>query len=115
MFGDSYLAATQVAVAPLGSPLLRALNARFMASDCFERASYCDGAFSLALTWSRLCFECASRISHASGKPLFGVPALLRTLPLISLASRHLLNRVPAGLVSSLVHGEDVAQWEVGQ
>jgi uncharacterized protein len=88
MYGDSYLAATQFFVAPLGSPYLRALNPRFMAGDCWKRAYYCDGAFSLALTWSWLCFECASRVSHASGMPLFDVPALLRTLPLLTLDER---------------------------
>lgn len=85
MSGDSYLAATQFLAAPMGSRFLRALNPRFMAGDCWKRAYYCDGAFSLALTWSWLCFEQASRISQASAMPLLNVPEVLRTLPILTL------------------------------
>jgi len=52
MFGDSYLAATQFYAALSGSEHLCAINPRFMAGDCWKRAYYCDGAFSLGLTWS---------------------------------------------------------------
>lgn len=85
MFGDSYLAATQFHVAPLQSKYLCALNPRFMAGDCWKRAYYCDGVFSLALTWSWLCFETSARTSEASLMPLFDVEEVLWTLPLVSL------------------------------
>lgn len=85
MFGDSYLGAVQFAMAPSGNPLLAALNVRFMSGDCWKRAYYIDGVFSLALTWSWLCFECASRVSQAALLPRFDVPALLRHLPLLTL------------------------------
>lgn len=81
MFGDSYLAATQFYAALSGRPGLCAINPRFMAGDCWRRAYYAGGAFSLGLTWSWLCFECGSRISHAGIMPQFDVPAILRSLP----------------------------------
>ncbi len=95
MYGDSYLAATQFYAAPQASRALRALNPRFMAGDPWKRAYYCDGAFSLALTWSWLCFECASRVSHAAGMPLLDVREVLRALPLISLDERAGAGQVP--------------------
>ena len=95
MFGDSYLAATQFHAAPMGSRFLCALNPRFMAGDCWKRAYYCDGAFSLALTWSWLCFECCSRVSHAPTMPRLDVPDLLRTLPLETLDERSGAGVVP--------------------
>jgi putative CocE/NonD family hydrolase len=85
MFGDSYLAATQFYAAPLGSQYLRALNPRFMAGDPWKRAYYCDGAFSLALTWSWLCFECSARTSEAAMMPLYDVRELLQRLPIVRL------------------------------
>ena len=85
MFGDSYLAATQFYTAPLQSPYLCALNPRFMAGDCWKRAYYCDGAFSLGLTWSWLCFETNARTSEAALMPGLDVGAVLRTLPIVSL------------------------------
>ena len=95
MFGNSYLAATQFYAAPMGSRFLRALNPRFMAGDPWKRAYYCDGAFSLALTWSWLCFECASRVSHAGSMPLLNVRELLRSLPLLTLDERAGAGEVP--------------------
>jgi len=88
MFGDSYLAATQYYAVQSGSKRLCALNPRFMSGDCWKRGYYCDGAFSLALTWSWLCFECAERTSWAVQMPMFDVAKLLRTLPIISLDER---------------------------
>ena len=85
MYGDSYLAATQFLVVPEGSQYLQALNPRHMAGDCWKRAYYCDGAFSLALTWSWLCFECSSSTSNAALMPLYDLEELFRTLPLLSL------------------------------
>ena len=85
MCGDSYLAATQFAVAPQGNPALKALNPRFMSGDCWKRAYYCDGVFSLALTWSWLCFECAARVSEAVFLPRFDVAELVRHLPILTL------------------------------
>lgn len=85
MFGDSYLAATGFHAALTGHPGLCALVPRFMAGDCWKRAYYCDGAFSLALTWSWLCFECSAATSEAALMPLFDVAALLRSLPIAEL------------------------------
>ncbi|MDA0839692.1 MAG: CocE/NonD family hydrolase [Planctomycetota bacterium] len=85
MYGDSYLAATQFYLASTGSPYLTVLNPRFMSSDLWRRAYYCDGVFSLALTYTWLCFEVASRVSSASLLPAFDVMKLLRELPLITL------------------------------
>lgn len=82
MWGPSYLAAVQFALAPLGHPALAAMNPSFMAADIWRRGYYCDGAFSLALTFSWLCLEVGSRTSQASVLPQFNVPALLRSLPL---------------------------------
>lgn len=85
MFGDSYLAATQFYAALAGDETLCAINPRFMAGDCFKRAYYCDGAFSLGLTWSWLCFECSARTSEADMMPLFDVREVLKSLPLVEL------------------------------
>lgn len=85
MFGDSYLAGTQFYAALSGHPALVALNPRFMAGDCWKRAYYCDGAFSLGLTWSWLCFECSGRTSEAALMPLYDVAGLLRSLPVAEL------------------------------
>ena len=85
MFGDSYLAATQFHAAASGHPALCALVPRFMAGDVWKRAYYCDGVFSLALTWSWLCFECSAATSEAALMPLFDVGTLLRTLPVAEL------------------------------
>lgn len=96
MFGDSYLAATQFYAAPLAGEHLTALNPRFMAIDPWQRAYYCDGALSLALTWSWLCFECRGRTSDAAAMPLLDVPKLLRHLPLVSLDEASGAGVVPA-------------------
>jgi putative CocE/NonD family hydrolase len=85
MFGDSYLAATQFYAALSGHPALVALNPRFMAGDCWKRAYYCDGAFSLGLTWSWLCFETRARTSEAALMPCFDVKGILASLPLLSM------------------------------
>lgn len=85
MFGDSYLAATQFYAALACKDTLCGINPRFMAGDCWKRAYYCDGVFSLGLTWSWLCFETNARISEAALMPLFDVAAILRSLPLVSL------------------------------
>jgi len=85
MFGDSYLAGTQFYVAPMGNPHLVALNPRFMSGDLWRNAYYCGGAFSLALTFSWLCFEVASRTSGAGLLAEFDVGRLLRGLPLLTL------------------------------
>jgi len=96
MFGDSYLAGTQFYVAPTGSPHLAALNPRFMAGDLWRNAYYCGGAFSLALTFSWLCFEVASRTSGAALLPEFDVGKLLRELPLLTLDEKCGCGRVKA-------------------
>lgn len=112
MFGDSYLAATQFAVAPGQNRFLKALNPRFMAGDCWKRAYYCDGAFSLGLTWSWLCFECAAPTSSAALMPLFDVPGLLRSLPLLTLDERSGCATEPAAYRDCLRHGHYDAFWE---
>lgn len=85
MYGDSYLAGTQLAIGPLGDPAVVALNPRFMAGDCWKRAYYIDGVFSLALTWSWLCFEEASRVSQAALMPRYDVINTLRHLPILTM------------------------------
>jgi len=85
MFGDSYLAAVQLAVGPMGNRFLKALNPRFMAMDCWKHAFYVDGAFSLALVWSWLVFESGTRTTRAHVMPFFDVPHLIRGLPLLTL------------------------------
>ncbi|MCE5239016.1 CocE/NonD family hydrolase [bacterium] len=95
MFGDSYLAATQFYAANTGHPALVALTPRFMAGDCFKRAYYCDGAFSLGLTWSWLTFECSARTSEAALMPLYDVRGLLESLPLLDLDERSGAGVVP--------------------
>jgi hypothetical protein len=82
MYGDSYLAATQFAAAISGTPHLTALTPRFMSGDCWKRAYYCDGVFSLALTWSWLCFEAAARTSDAQLTDRLNLPDVLRCLPI---------------------------------
>ena len=96
MFGDSYLAATQFAAALSGSPYLTALTPRFMTADGWKRGYYCDGAFSLGLTWSWLCFETAARTSQATIMPLFDVASLLKRLPIAELDEFSGAGRVPA-------------------
>ncbi|MBI2297998.1 MAG: CocE/NonD family hydrolase [Armatimonadetes bacterium] len=85
MFGASYLAATQFYAALTQHPALCALNPQFMAGDPWKRAYYCDGALSLGLTWSWLCFECSARTSEAAWMPLFDVAAVLRSLPVVDM------------------------------
>ena len=85
MFGDSYLAATSYYAALAGDDTLVGINPRFMAGDCWKRAYYADGAFSLALTWSWLCFECASRTSEGALLGQIDVPEVIRSLPIASL------------------------------
>lgn len=81
MFGDSYLAFTQFALMAPGSAGLTTSNPRFMAGDAFKHAYYCHGIFSMALTWSWLCFECASRCSLAGLMRFLEVREVLRHLP----------------------------------
>jgi uncharacterized protein len=88
MFGDSYLAATQFYAVREAGHLLHCVNPRFMAGDCWQRAYYCGGAFSLALTWSWLSFECAARTSEAVQMPLLDVAGVLRQLPILHLDER---------------------------
>jgi uncharacterized protein len=111
MFGDSYLAATQFYAALSGSPHLAALNPRFMAGDCWKRAYYADGAFSLGLTWSWLCFECNARASEAGFMPRFDVGEVLRSLPIVDMdiASGAGVVRHFRDYVESTRYG---AQWE---
>ncbi len=85
MFGDSYLAGVQLALAHTDHPLLAAFNPRFMSGDVWRQAYYCDGVFSLALVFSWLCMECGSSVSEASLLPLFDVKGLLKQLPIVSL------------------------------
>jgi len=96
MYGDSYLAATQFAAAISGTPHLTALTPRFMSGDCWKRAYYCDGVFSLALTWSWLCFEVAARTSDAALTGRLDLPRVLRSLPIMEMDEAAGAGRVPA-------------------
>lgn len=111
MYGPSYLAAVQFAVAPSGNPALRALNPSFMAGDCWKHAYYVDGVFSLALTWSWLCFECVARVSEALLLPRFNVAALLKQLPLLTLDEASGAAPVPA-YRAYLTHQRYDAFWQ---
>jgi uncharacterized protein len=95
MFGASYLAGTQFAIGLEAPELVTALNPQFMAGDCWQHAYYIDGVFSLALTWSWLCFECSSRTSEAAMMPLFDVKDVLETLPIIEMDERSGAGVVP--------------------
>ena len=113
MFGDSYLAAVQFLVGPRGHPALKALNPRFMADDCWKHAYYCDGAFSLGLTWTWLCFECVGRGSEAGLLPRFDVEQLLRHhRPLLTLDEASGAGVVPH-YRDYLRHGQFDAHWEL--
>ena len=111
MFGDSYLAGTQYAVAAPGHRCLTALNPRFIAGDLWRHAYYFDGVFSLALTWSWLCLEVGSRTSSANVLPIFNVMELLRELPLLTLDEK-----VGAGIVPAyrdyVTHNARDDYWE---
>lgn len=86
MYGNSYLASTSFYAALSGHPALVAANPRFMAGDCWKRGYYSDGALSLGLTYTWLCFECPpGRTSEATMLTHFDVPALLQSLPLKTL------------------------------
>ena len=85
MFGDSYLASVQFAVAPGDNPHLAALNPRFMSGDPWQRAYYADGVLSLGLTFTWICLEVGSRSSESMTLPQYDVPALMRHRPVIEL------------------------------
>lgn len=96
MFGASYLAATQFYAVISGSKRLSALCPQFMSGDCWKQAYYCNGALSLGLTWSWLCFETNNRISEAQTMPVFDVAKILKSLPVIELDEK-----TGAGIVKS--------------
>ncbi len=96
MYGDSYLAAVQFYLAPLAGEELTALNPRFMTGDPWKCAYYLDGALSLALTYSWLCFECNGRVSNAATMPDYDLPRLLRGLPVLTLDEQSGLDPVPS-------------------
>lgn len=85
MFGASYLAATQFYAVISGSKKLSALCPQFMSGDCWKQAYYFNGAFSLGLTWSWLCFETNNRTSEAQIMPVYDVGRILKSLPIIEL------------------------------
>ncbi len=96
MYGPSYLAAVQFLAAPLCPDLLKATVPMFMSGDCWKRAYYCDGAFSLGLTWSWLCFEVPGRVSKASQMPRLDVEKILLSLPLADMDRLTGAGTVPA-------------------
>ncbi len=96
MFGASYLAATQFYAAISGSKRLTVLCPQFMTGDCWKQAYYSNGALSLGLTWSWLCFETNSRTSEAQTMPVFDVSKLIKSLPVIELDEKS-----GAGIVKS--------------
>ena len=86
MYGDSYLAHTQLVLMQKESLSFATLNPRFMCGDGFAHGYYAGGIFNLALTWSWLCFECASACSQANLIPLLhDLPKLLKTQPVADL------------------------------
>ncbi|MCX7704868.1 MAG: CocE/NonD family hydrolase [bacterium] len=96
MYGASYLAATQFFAVISGSKRLSVLCPQFMTGDGWKQAYYCNGALSLGLTWSWLCFETNSRTSEAQTMPVFDVNKILKSLPIIELDKK-----TGAGLVKS--------------
>jgi putative CocE/NonD family hydrolase len=96
MYGPSYLAAVQFLAAPLCPDVFRAAAPMFMSTDCWKRAYYCDGAFSLALTWSWLCFEVPGRVSKAIQMPRLDVRKILLSLPVCDMDLLTGAGRVPA-------------------
>lgn len=113
MFGDSYLAGTQFALAAPGHPALVALNPRFMFGDMWQHGFYCDGVFSLALTFSWLCLEVGVRVSRAQELPSFNVPEVVRHLPLATLDERLNCGEVPV-YRDYLAHETKDSFWQVG-
>lgn len=81
MYGPSYLAAVQFLAAPLCPDVFKAATPMFMSGDCWKRAYYCDGAFSLGLTWSWLSFEVPGRVSKAAQMPRLDVKKILLSVP----------------------------------
>ncbi len=96
MMGDSYLAIVQMLLAPLRHPALKVINPRFMSGDLWRQGYYCDGALSLALTWSWLCLEVGARTSKAAFTPRLDLERLLKSLPIESLDERAGVGVVPA-------------------
>ncbi|MGC9066401.1 MAG: CocE/NonD family hydrolase [Candidatus Ratteibacteria bacterium] len=96
MYGASYLAATQFYSVISGTKNLTTLCTQFMAGDCWKQAYYCNGAFSLGLTWSWLCFETNSKTSEAQIMPCFDVKKLLMSTSVIELDEKS-----GAGIVQS--------------
>ena len=96
MYGPSYLAAVQFLAAPRCPDLFTAAAPMFMSGDCWKRAYYCDGAFSLALTWSWLCFEVPGRVSKAAQMPRLDVKKILMSLPVAEMDLLTGAGRVPA-------------------
>lgn len=96
MYGASYLAATQFYAVISGNNRLSAICPQFMTGDCWKQAYYCNGAFSLGLTWSWLCFETNNRTSEAQTMPMLDVGNLLKSLPIIELDEKS-----GAGIVKS--------------
>ena len=88
MYGPSYLAAVQFAVAGANHPALKALNPQFMSGDVWRQGYYCNGAFSLALTFSWLALEVGSRTSEAAMTPLLDVGRFFRARPVLTLDER---------------------------
>jgi len=95
MFGASYEAGTQLLIAREGSPHLASLVPTFMTGDCWRRAYYADGAFSLALNLIWLCFEVCSRTSDSPFMNQYDMERLFRKLPLISLDEASGFGEVP--------------------
>ena len=82
MYGPSYLASVQFLAAPLCPDVFKAAAPMFMSGDCWKRAYYCDGAFSLGLSWSWLCFEVPGRVSKAPQMQRLDVKNILLSLPI---------------------------------
>lgn len=85
MFGASYEAGTQLFIPREGPSTLTSLAPSFMTGDCWRRAYYADGAFSLALNLIWLAFEVPSRTSDSPFMAHCDMGRLFRKLPLLTL------------------------------
>ncbi len=85
MFGPSYLASVQWALAPLQHPALQALVPNVMPTDLWKNGYWRNGAFSLALSALWTCLEISSRSSDLDMIPAYDLNSFFSHLPLLTL------------------------------
>jgi len=110
MFGASYLAAVQFALAGDNHPGLKALNPQFMSGDIWRQAYYSGGAFSLALTFSWLALEVGSRTSEAAMTPCLNVKRFFSSRPVLTLDER--IGPVSPAFRDYAAHWSRDAYWQ---